>query len=58
VEPYLEHRHWQRLVLSADDQRLFADALLNPPEPAPARIRAAQRRRELPESDLAIFVGS
>lgn len=35
------------LRLSIEDQRLVADAILNPPEPNPAVIRAFQRRREL-----------
>ena len=35
------------LRLSAEDQRRFADALLNPPIPAAALKRAARRRREL-----------
>jgi uncharacterized protein (DUF1778 family) len=33
--------------LSIEDQRQIVEALLNPPEPAPALIRAFQRRREL-----------
>lgn len=33
--------------LSVEDQRLIADAILNPPEPSPALIRAFERRREL-----------
>ena len=47
VEQYLENRRWQRLALSADDQRRVAEALLNPPEPAPALRRAAERHRNL-----------
>jgi uncharacterized protein (DUF1778 family) len=35
------------LRLSVEDQRLIAEAILNPPEPSPALIRAFQRRREL-----------
>jgi uncharacterized protein (DUF1778 family) len=35
------------LRLSAEDQRQIADAILNPPEPAPALRRAAKRYREL-----------
>jgi uncharacterized protein (DUF1778 family) len=35
------------LRLSLEDQRLVADALLNPPAPAPALQRAFQRRKEL-----------
>jgi uncharacterized protein (DUF1778 family) len=35
------------LRLSLEDQRLVADALLNPPAPAPALQRAFQRREEL-----------
>jgi uncharacterized protein (DUF1778 family) len=33
--------------LSIEDQRLLAEALLNPPEPAPALVRAAERHRTL-----------
>jgi uncharacterized protein (DUF1778 family) len=33
--------------LSAEDQRLFAEALLNPPAPAPALVRAAENHRRL-----------
>lgn len=33
--------------LSVEDQRLIAEAILNPPEPSSALIRAFQRRREL-----------
>ncbi len=33
--------------LSLEDQRRVAEALLSPPEPAPALKRAFQRRREL-----------
>lgn len=33
--------------LSAEDQRLIAAAILNPPEPTPALRRAFQRRHEL-----------
>ncbi len=33
--------------LSVEDQRLIAEAILNPPEPSPALIRAFERRREL-----------
>jgi uncharacterized protein (DUF1778 family) len=33
--------------LSLEDQRRVAEALLSPPEPAPALKRACQRRREL-----------
>ena len=35
------------VMLSLDDQRRLADAILNPPEPAPSLRRAFQRRREL-----------
>lgn len=35
------------LRLSAEDQRHIAEALLNPPEPAPALQQAFRRRREL-----------
>jgi uncharacterized protein (DUF1778 family) len=33
--------------LSLEDQRAFADAILNPPEPTPALRRAFRRHREL-----------
>lgn len=33
--------------LSAEDQRLIAEAILNPPDPSPALRRAFQRRDEL-----------
>jgi len=33
--------------LSVEDQRRFAEAILNPPEPAPALIRAFAKHREL-----------
>ncbi|MBI4905538.1 MAG: DUF1778 domain-containing protein [Acidobacteria bacterium] len=33
--------------LSAEDQRLIAEAMLNPPEPSPALRRAFRRRDEL-----------
>lgn len=33
--------------LSIKDQRAIADALLNPPKPAPALRRAVERRRKL-----------
>lgn len=33
--------------LAAEDQRLIAEAILNPPEPSPALRRAFQRRNEL-----------
>jgi uncharacterized protein (DUF1778 family) len=33
--------------LSAEDQRLLAEALLNPPEPAPALVRAMENHRRL-----------
>ena len=35
------------LRLSAADQRIIAEAILNPPEPSPALRRAFQRRRKL-----------
>lgn len=35
------------LRLSAEDQRRIAEAILNPPAPAPALRRAFKRRREL-----------
>lgn len=33
--------------LSADDQRRFVELLLNPPEPAPALVRAEQAHHRL-----------
>jgi uncharacterized protein (DUF1778 family) len=33
--------------LSVNDQRLFAESLLNPPEPTPALRRAFEKHREL-----------
>ena len=33
--------------LSVDDQRLFADSILNPPEPNTALVRAFEKHREL-----------
>ena len=35
------------LRLSAADQRIIAEAILNPPEPSPALHRAFQRRKKL-----------
>jgi uncharacterized protein (DUF1778 family) len=32
---------------SVEDQRLFADSILNPPEPTPALRRAFEKHREL-----------
>lgn len=37
----------QIIRLSVEDQRAFAAAILNPPEPAPALIRAAEAHRRL-----------
>ncbi len=37
--------------LSVEDQRLLAQALLNPPEPAPALVRAAERYRRVIHED-------
>jgi uncharacterized protein (DUF1778 family) len=37
----------QIIRLSVEDQRSFVDAILSPPEPAPALRRAFQRHREL-----------
>jgi uncharacterized protein (DUF1778 family) len=37
----------QIIRLSIEDQRNFAEAILNPPEPAPALRRAFRRRDEL-----------
>ena len=40
----------QIIRLSVEDQRAFADAILNPPEPTPALKRAAARYRRLVKS--------
>jgi uncharacterized protein (DUF1778 family) len=37
----------QIIRLSVDDQRAFAEAILNPPEPTPALLRAFDRHRGL-----------
>jgi len=37
----------QIIRLSAEDSRIFAEAILNPPEPTPALRRAFRRHREL-----------
>ncbi len=37
----------QIIRLSLEDQRAFAEAILNPPEPTPALRRAFARHREL-----------
>jgi uncharacterized protein (DUF1778 family) len=37
----------QIIRLSVEDQRAFADAVLNPPSPSPALLRAAEAHREL-----------
>jgi len=37
----------QIIRLSVEDQRAFADAILNPPSPSPAWLRAAEAHREL-----------
>ena len=37
----------QIIRLSVEDQRAFAEAILNPPAPAPALRRAFRRHREL-----------
>jgi uncharacterized protein (DUF1778 family) len=37
----------QIIRLSVEDQRAFAAAILNPPEPSPALIRAAEAHRRL-----------
>jgi uncharacterized protein (DUF1778 family) len=36
--------------LSVEDQRAFADAIMNPAEPAPALRKAAARYRDLVKS--------
>jgi uncharacterized protein (DUF1778 family) len=53
VAPYVEEKmqsalkKTETIALSAEDQRLFVDTLLNPPEPSDALRRAAQKYREL-----------
>jgi uncharacterized protein (DUF1778 family) len=37
----------QIIRLSVEDQRLFAEAILNPPPPSPALLRAAKAHRTL-----------
>jgi uncharacterized protein (DUF1778 family) len=37
----------QIIRLSVEDQRAFADAILNPPPPTPALIRAVEAHRRL-----------
>jgi uncharacterized protein (DUF1778 family) len=37
----------QIIRLSVEDQRAFAEAILNPPPPAPALVRAAKAHRRL-----------
>jgi uncharacterized protein (DUF1778 family) len=37
----------QIIRLSVEDQRAFADAILNPPAPSPAMLRAAEAYRTL-----------
>ena len=37
----------QIIRLSVEDQRALAEAILNPPEPAPALVRAAEHYRRL-----------
>ena len=37
----------QIIRLSIEDQRAFAEAIINPPEPTPALRRAFRRHREL-----------
>jgi uncharacterized protein (DUF1778 family) len=37
----------QIIRLSVEDQRALAEAILNPPEPAPALVRAAEQYRRL-----------
>jgi uncharacterized protein (DUF1778 family) len=37
----------QIVRLSVEDQRAFAQAILNPPAPAPALVRAAEAHRRL-----------
>jgi uncharacterized protein (DUF1778 family) len=40
----------QIIRLSVEDQRAFAEAILNPPEPTPALKRAAERYQRLVKS--------
>lgn len=53
VAPYVEEKmqsalkKTETIALSAEDQRLFVETLLNPPEPSDALRRAAQKHREL-----------
>jgi uncharacterized protein (DUF1778 family) len=42
----------QIIRLSVADQRLIAEAILNPPEPSPGLRRAFESRRRLLESDV------
>lgn len=37
--------------LSAEDQRRVAEALLNPPDPSPALVRAYERHRRMVEPE-------
>ncbi len=37
----------QVIRLSVEDQRVFAEAIINPPDPTPALRRAFRRHREL-----------
>jgi uncharacterized protein (DUF1778 family) len=37
----------QIIRLSVEDQKVFAEAILNPPEPAPPLSRAFRRHREM-----------
>lgn len=37
----------QIIRLSVEDQRMFAEAILNPPAPSPALLRAAEAYRSL-----------
>jgi hypothetical protein len=53
VAPYVEDKmqsalkKTETIALSAEDQRLFVETLLNPPEPSEALRRASQKHREL-----------
>jgi hypothetical protein len=46
TDDQLRHKP-ETIQLSAEDQRLFVETLLNPPEPSDALRRAAQKHREL-----------
>lgn len=47
AEAYRTIEETQIIRLSVEDQRAFAEAILNPPPPSPALIRAAKAHRLL-----------